>query len=153
MSIDRQLLFGLGVGLILAATLLAAGGGRKPVSDVEVIRRAKALGMTFPGEQRLTLEAPEGKPTRKRAADAPAPATSTANGSDVITVVVPPGATASEVARILQSASLIANEQEFLQSAAAQEATTRLRSGTYQFPATIGVEALISSLLSGPAGR
>lgn len=56
MFIDRRMLLGIGVGLLLAATLSAVGGHRSPrLSDVEVVRRAKELGMSFQEEQRLTV--------------------------------------------------------------------------------------------------
>ncbi|MGE5552315.1 MAG: hypothetical protein ACM3XZ_00120 [Betaproteobacteria bacterium] len=156
---------------MLAATLFAAGGGRKPVSDVEVVRRAKALGMIFPGEGRLTLgaaekaksteEKPPGEPSSVReppaspGASSPArsPQASATRGPSMVTVVVPPGATAAEVARLLRAKSLIADETEFLRKAAARQAETRFLPGTYRFPSNVAVKDMISSLLRGPSTR
>ncbi|MDI6870377.1 MAG: hypothetical protein QME79_03275 [Bacillota bacterium] len=158
MVIDRQMLLGIGVGLMLAATLLAAGGGRqKPPSDVEVIQRAKALGMTFPGEQRLTLEgAPEKNPDAGATLPDGVPGETTqappppGKKASTVTVVVPPGATAGEVARLLRAKSLIADEDEFLRLAAGRQAEAHFLPGTYRFPSNITVRELITSLLTGP---
>lgn len=155
MLVDRQLLLGVGVGLLLAATLSALGGGReRPLSEVEIIKRAKALGMGFPGEQRLALNgASEGRPTTpatKPAAPRTPPPKPAAPGPSTVTVVVPPGATAGEVARLLTVKSLIADEGEFLRLAEARQAESRFLPGTYRFRSDVTVKSLISALLTGP---
>lgn len=161
MFVDRQLLLGVGVGLLLAATLSVAGGGReRPLSRVEVIRRAKALGMTFPGERRLSLG---GAPVTKgdgagdvepRTPEAPAtrktvPVQGQAGGSTVA-VVIPPGATAGEIARMLRAKSLIADEEEFLKIVAARQGESRFVPGAYRFRSDVTVEALLGALFKGP---
>jgi hypothetical protein len=167
MAFDRQVLFGFGLGLLVAAILFAAGGGRRPVSEIELIRRAKALGMTFPGEQRLTLEAVEPKAPLATQAPAPpaapaqapaaarmpTPTPTPARRPSQVTVVVPPGATAGEVARLLRAKSLIADEAEFLRLASTGQAEARFLPGQYRFRRDIAVRDLIATLVSGPPAR
>ncbi|MGE5507056.1 MAG: hypothetical protein ACM3RP_01010 [Chitinophagales bacterium] len=145
MLIDRQTLLGIGVGLLLAATLSAVAGhqaGR--VSDLEVIRRAKELGMSFPGEQRAAGPAPAS------ARQAPAPAPDARAESDTVTVAVPQGASVAYVARLLSEKSLIADETEFLKVAGERNVGTRFKPGTYRFPRDVRVRDLVSVLLAGP---
>jgi cell division protein YceG involved in septum cleavage len=65
-------------------------------------------------------------------------------------VVVPPGATSGEVARLLRGKSLIADEGEFLRIAAGRQAEKRFLPGTYRFASDITVKGLIDALLTGP---
>ncbi|MDI3280803.1 MAG: hypothetical protein QJR13_05480, partial [Bacillota bacterium] len=53
----RDLLTGLGMGLILAAVLVAFAG-RRPLAREEIIKQARAVGMVFPQEVRLSEEEP-----------------------------------------------------------------------------------------------
>lgn len=144
---------------MLAATLSALGGGRESVSDVEVIRRAKELGMSFPEERRLELGNADRPADRRETAAAggesappirQAPGGREAGRRAEVVVVVPPGATAGEVARLLKGKSLIADEGEFLRLAAAKGGEPRFLPGTYRLPRDITVRSLIGALLTGP---
>lgn len=193
MPLDRQVLLGIGIGLLLGATLTAVGGGhQRSLSRMEIVSRAKALGMTFQGEERLNFAGPASAPQTAASATPSAPrpvAPSVPPAADTasvvaspsvagaakakptypvpgkpkkvaakvaaapvattLTVVVPPGATAGEVARLLRSKSLIADEDEFLHMAQVRQAESRFLPGTYRFKSDVTVKSLISSLLSG----
>lgn len=160
MLIDRQMLLGVGVGLLLAATLSALGGGaRRPLSRVELIRQAKALGMSFPDEVRLNLGAvpgaqggPPASGTGPVAPKAPSEANTPSAVGVVRTVeiVVPPGATGSEVARLLRAKGLIADEKEFLSLATVRQVAPRFMPGAYRVSQDVTVKALIEALSKGP---
>jgi hypothetical protein len=52
-GVDRELLLGVGVGLILAVSLRLSGGPvGKHMTDLSVINRARQLGLIFPVEER-----------------------------------------------------------------------------------------------------
>lgn len=55
-SLDRELLLGVGIGLILAVSLRFAGGPGGHLSDLAVVERARRLGLVFPGEERPVSE-------------------------------------------------------------------------------------------------
>lgn len=148
MVIDRRVLLGIGVGLMLAGAVAGTGGDRsKSPSDLEVVRRAKALGMVFAGEERLGF--PAEKPS-KPTATVGGMKGQQRSGPRTVVVEIPAGASAGEVARVLRGRSLIADEREFLRLAEEEKAAARFQAGTYRVASNITVRELIKTLVSGP---
>lgn len=69
-----------------------------------------------------------------------------------VTVTIPDGSGASQVAQILYENGIIADQNEFLGQARRTEAESSLKSGTYVFTAGADLSSVIELLVSGPNG-
>ena len=69
-----------------------------------------------------------------------------------VTVTIPDGSGASQVAQILYENGVIADQNEFLGQARRTEAESSLKSGTYIFTAGADLNSVIELLVSGPNG-
>lgn len=138
----RDLLTGLGVGLILASVLVAFAGHR-PLPREEIIKQARAVGMVFPQEARLSEG---GVPQEEKGTGEKMPLP-----PGLRRVTIPPGSSGSQIARLLEEAGVITDRGEFLALALAEGADVRFRAGTYVFKTSEPVGEVIKKLRRGPS--
>ncbi len=142
-----QILLGVGIGLTLSGLIVLAGSQPKN-SEEEIIANARQLGMVFRDEVVQFAEKP---PTTDIDID-----TKDIDGSqmerpgmdnkkdliDAVTVNIPPGTPLSRVTEILKEAG-VANSQQFLTVAKAQQLSNRILAGQYEVPIKANVDEII----------
>jgi UPF0755 protein len=74
-------------------------------------------------------------------------------GSERVEVVIPEGASTSDIARILSKKGVINDEAAFKNAVAAQNAASALKPGTYMLTQGTAVEEIVTALKAGPAAN
>lgn len=124
--------FGLGVGLILAAALVALFPQVQTLSNAEITERARALGMSF-----LT-EMPPADQSRAPAPQAPPPG--------LLTVLVRPGTSVPELAEMLAEGGAVKDRERFVKLAAERGATGTIAAGAHTVSLGDSLEQIVDKL-------
>lgn len=136
-AIRPNFLLGVGCGILLALVVLAAELPRErtePPSREQLVAAARQLGMVFPEEVETAQPSAPAPPVADQAK----------------TVIIPAGATANEIAALLQNAGLIENDDSFLARIRERQAVSRLKPGQYRFTEKPNLDQIIDQLIAGP---
>lgn len=132
---DRRVALGLGIGLMAASFLMMVASEGK-ISQEEIERRARDLGMVYREEVVLVDTGPEKvKEVLRTEVD--------------YLVVVPVGFTARRIAEVLELGGVIASGEELVRAASAARVDTMFRAGIYRFKQGEKVEDVLRRLVEG----
>jgi len=143
---------GIGIGIIFTTIILAVSfyinGGSKKITDVEVIERAKSLGMEFlstedmEAESQTTLtEAEETTPEASSMVGETQTEVETEQGPLVIEVEK--GMIWRDIAKILAEEKIIPNEDEFWEYVYRNARRKDIYVGTYEVPRDADFDTII----------
>ncbi len=154
----KDILLGVGIGLVIAA--IGIGFFDKEnnrLSQAEIVEKARAIGMRFPGEAGVTgSTGAVGTDTGAAAIGAGLPASGenslvapakSINGRRMVTLIE--GLTAAQIARMLHTHGAINDEGQFLAEAERRGFTRQLIAGNYWFKQNEAVETVVDRLIRG----
>ena len=135
-------LFGLGVGLVLASMLLTLTLPGKDISQEEVERKARELGMVYREEILVFNEEPElakenfSEEEEQISASEPEPL-------QEVKVIIPAGSDSGKIALILKNSGVILDEKEFLSVVYGKNLASKLKAGEFLFPPGANIDQVI----------
>ena len=135
-------LFGLGVGLVLASMLLTLTLPGKEISQEEVERKARELGMVYREEILVFNEEPElakenfSEEEEQISASEPEPL-------QEVKVIIPAGSDSGKIALILKNSGVILDEKEFLSVVYGKNLASKLKAGEFLFPPGANIDQVI----------
>lgn len=155
------MLFGVGLGFIIASFLMFLVGSFTPkLSPAEIELAARELGMVYryevlaleeeEREEEALLE--ESKEKSQEDLDKTPEPSVTEPPPEKVLVRIVPGSTPQEIAALLKSQGVIAQEEEFLQVVYARKLQRKLRAGYFELPLNISPEEVLKYITNQQEG-
>ncbi len=155
----KNILLGIGMGLIVAAVLNISADSRE--MTVEEIKKeaAKHNLIVLAQEEIMDSQSPENTPSPTPSAEptptptaavtptaAPSPTTAPPASEGKITVDVKSGMSSEDITDLLAEAGLLNDKKAFMQRLGELEADTKLKMGSFEIPKGSSHEAIIKLL-------
>ncbi|MFO7819726.1 MAG: hypothetical protein R6V17_05750 [Halanaerobacter sp.] len=147
---SKDLLLGVGIALIITSSILMVTDSDsyedKQLAQEEITKKARKVGMVFPGEDTKTTEQNKFSLQRKTTLKSTDSSSPSSASSPQVTIEIPPGVSSREVANLLHKNNLIQDEKSFIKLLTKFNLANKIMAGSYQFRTDISPSELLLSL-------